>query len=72
MTISQAHLLHYSGSDIESMAKKEKDKNNKSGIKNSLVSNINARKKKGISRSKKKSTVSKKSYKKMENDWNRK
>lgn len=51
------------------MSKKKKAKKKKSGIQNSLVNNINARKKKGISRSKKKSTVSKKSYKKMENGW---
>ena len=42
---------------------------NKLGVKNSLVNNINARKKKKISRPKKKSTVSKKNYKKMQNDW---
>ncbi|MEO5562018.1 MAG: hypothetical protein ABIR18_01260 [Chitinophagaceae bacterium] len=42
---------------------------NKLGVKNSLVNNINARKKKGIARSKKKKTVAKKSYKKMENNW---
>jgi len=50
-------------------AKKATAKKNKLGVKNSLVNNINARKKKGTSRSKKKSTVSKKSYKKMENNW---
>lgn len=44
-------------------------KKNKLGVKNSLVNNINARKKKGISRSKNKSTVARKSYKEMENDW---
>lgn len=44
-------------------------KKNKLGVKNSLVNNINARKKKGISRSKKKKTVGKKSYKKMEHNW---
>jgi hypothetical protein len=44
-------------------------KKNKLGVKNSLVNNINARKKKGKSRPKKKSTVSKKSYGKMENNW---
>ena len=42
---------------------------NKLGVKNSLVNNINARKKKGTSRSKKKSTVSAKSYKAMQNGW---
>lgn len=42
---------------------------NKLGVKNSLVNNINARKKKGASRPKKKSTISKKSYKDMQNNW---
>jgi hypothetical protein len=42
---------------------------NKNGVKNSLVNNINARKKKGTSRSKKKSTVSKKAYRDMQNNW---
>jgi hypothetical protein len=49
--------------------KKGKKKKNKLGVKNSLVNNINARKKKGISRSKKKKTISKKSYKKMKKKW---
>jgi hypothetical protein len=40
--------------------------------KNSLVNNINARKKSGTSRSKKNSTVSKKAYKKMQNNWGKK
>lgn len=44
-------------------------KKNKLGVKNSLVNNINARKEKGVSRPKKKSTVSKKAYKNMENNW---
>ena len=44
-------------------------KKNKLGVKNSLVNNITARKKKGISKSKKKSTVTKKAYKKMGNNW---
>ena len=47
-------------------------KKNKLGVKNSLVNNINARKKKGKSRTKKRSTISKKSYKKMENNWGKK
>jgi hypothetical protein len=38
-------------------------------VKNSLVNNINARKKKGISRSKKKQTVDKESYDHMEEGW---
>jgi hypothetical protein len=49
--------------------KRSAPKKNKLGVKNSLVNNINKRKKEGVSRSKKKSTVSKKSYKKMENNW---
>ena len=49
--------------------KKATGKTNKLGVKNSLVNNINARKKKGISRPKKKSSVSKKAYKKMERNW---
>jgi hypothetical protein len=40
--------------------------------KNSLVNNINRRKKAGTSRSKKKSTVSKESYKDMEAGWPKK
>lgn len=39
--------------------------------KNSLVNNINRRKKAGISRSKDKSTVSEKAYKKMKENWGR-
>lgn len=50
-------------------AKKGSAKKNKLGVKNSLVNNINARRKKGISRPKKKSTVSKKSYKNLKNNW---
>lgn len=42
---------------------------NKLGVKNSLVNNINARRKKGIAHSKKDSTVSDKSYSNMENNW---
>ena len=52
--------------------KKGTKKKNKLGVKNSLVNNINARKKKGVSRSRKKSTVSKKSYKKMQDNWGEK
>lgn len=37
--------------------------------KNSLVANINKRKKKGISRSKKNSTISPKAYKAMKKGW---
>ena len=49
--------------------KKKSKKRNKLGVKNSLVNNINARKKKGISRPKKRKTVSKKSYKKLKKGW---
>ena len=49
--------------------KKKPAGKNKLGVENSLVNNINARKKKGISRTKKKSTVSKKSYQKMQANW---
>ena len=45
---------------MEKSAKKKGTKKNKPGVKNSLVNNINARKKKRISRSRKKSTISKK------------
>ena len=44
-------------------------KKNRNGVENSLVNNINARKKKGTSRPKKKSTVSKKAYSDMKNGW---
>ena len=40
--------------------------------KNSLVGNINKRKKAGTSRSKKKSTVSPKAYKDMQQGWPKK
>ncbi|MEP6466792.1 MAG: hypothetical protein ABJB05_10835 [Parafilimonas sp.] len=48
---------------------KKSVKKNKLGVKNSLVNNINAKKKKGTSRSAKKSTISKENYKEMENKW---
>jgi len=51
------------------MAKAAATKKNKLGVKNSLVNNINARKEKGVSRPKSKSTISKKAYKKMEEHW---
>lgn len=54
---------------VTKKAKKRSTKKNKLGVKNSLVNNINARKRKGISRSKKKSAVSKKSYKNMKKRW---
>jgi hypothetical protein len=53
-------------------ARRRSGKKNKLGVKNSLVNNINARKKRGISRSKKKKTVSKKSYGKMKTKWGKK
>lgn len=52
--------------------KKGKGKRNKLGVKNSLVNNINARKKKGTSRSKKKKTVSKKADARMKKKWGKK
>jgi hypothetical protein len=58
----------------KTMRKKASPKNsatkkNKLGVKNSLVNNINAKKKKGTSKPKEKTTVSKKNYKDMENKW---
>ena len=53
-------------------ARKKSVKKNKLGVKNSLVNNINAKKKKGTSKSKKKSTVSRKSYKDMQSNWGKK
>ncbi len=49
-----------------------KTKTNKLGVKNSLVNNINARKEKGVSRSKDDSTISKKAYEDMQTKWTRK
>lgn len=48
-----------------------KTKTNKLGVKNSLVNNINARKEKGVSRSKDDSTISKKAYEDMQTKWTR-
>jgi hypothetical protein len=45
---------------------------NKLGVKNSLVNNINSRKRKKISRPKKKSTVSRKNYRDMQSGWGEK
>ena len=59
-------------SKLKKKAKKGSAKKNKLGVKNSLVNNINARKRKGKSRPKKKSTISKKSYSKMKNNWGKK
>jgi hypothetical protein len=47
----------------------KKSSENKLGVKNSLVNNINARKKKKISRTKKKSSIDKKAYSKMGHNW---
>lgn len=49
--------------------KKENTKKNKLDVKNSLVNNINAKKEKGTSRSKEKSTISTEAYESMENNW---
>ena len=57
------------GKAPEKEAKKSPAEKNKLGVKNSLVNNINTRKKKGISRPKSKKTVDKKSYNKMEEGW---
>jgi hypothetical protein len=53
----------------KAVSKKGSSKKNKLGVKNSLVNNINAKKKKGASKTKTKSTVSKKAYKNMEDNW---
>jgi len=47
-------------------------KTNKLGVKNSLVNNINAKKEKGTSNSKEESTISKKAYEKMQDNWGKK
>lgn len=52
-------------------AKKGTAKKNKLGVKNSLVNNINAKKKAGTSHSKKDSTVDKESYEAMEHHWDK-
>ncbi len=51
------------------VAKNSGGKTNKLGVKNSLVNNINARKEKGNTRPKKKSSVSKESYQDMKDNW---
>lgn len=53
-------------------AKSTSTTKNKLGVKNSLANNINAKKKAGISHSKKDSTVSKKNYDDMEEGWDKK
>lgn len=52
--------------------KKGTAQKNKNGVKNSLVNNINAKKKKGTSKPRSKSTVSKEAYNDMENNWDKK
>ena len=42
---------------------------NKLGVKNSLVANMNAKKKDGTSKPKSKSTISKEDYAKMKKGW---
>lgn len=49
----------------ESKGHEKAEKKNKLGVVNSLVNNINAKKKSGTSKSKEQSTVSKEDYKKM-------
>ncbi|WP_336517676.1 hypothetical protein [Pollutibacter soli] len=51
--------------------KKAPDEKNKLGVKNSLVNNINAKKKSGKSKPKSESTISKKAYRDMQNNWGR-
>lgn len=52
-----------------SKTKKAAPAKKKSNEKNSLVKNINAKKKAGTSKPKSKSTVSKEDYENMENNW---
>lgn len=47
-------------------------KKNKLGVKNSLINNINAKKAKGTSHSKKESTISKEAYSKLEHNRGKK
>ncbi len=51
------------------MATKKTAASKAAKTKNSLVNNINAKKKAGKSNSKKDSTISEKAYQEMENDW---
>ncbi|HEU4904436.1 MAG TPA: hypothetical protein VFT06_16635, partial [Flavisolibacter sp.] len=57
------------GAAKKNAAKKGATKKNKLGVKNSLVNNINAHRKKGDSKGRKESTVNKESYEKMEQNW---
>jgi hypothetical protein len=52
--------------------KRGSTRENKLGVKNSLVNNINAGKKKGKARSNKKSTISTDSYDDMQDNWRKK
>jgi hypothetical protein len=60
------------GATKKAAVKKGSTKTNKLGVKNSLVNNINAKKKHDTSKTSRKSTVSKKTYKDMENNWGKK
>jgi len=60
------------GTSKKAASKKSTAKKNKLGVKNSLVNNINAKKKSGTSKPAKKSTVSKKAYDAMEDNWGKK
>ena len=51
--------------------KKISARKNKLGVKNSLVNNINAHKRRGDSKSKKKSTIDEPQYNKMQKNWGR-
>ncbi len=51
------------------MAKAASTKKNKLGVKNFLVNNINAKKKKETSKPKSKSTVSIEAFKEIEDNW---
>lgn len=53
----------------KSQPKKSAKKKNKLGVANSLVNNINARKKKGKSRSRQESTIDSKQYEDMQDNW---
>ncbi|AWI27296.1 hypothetical protein HYN49_12050 [Flavobacterium pallidum] len=50
-------------------SRKNSKRKNRLGVKNSLVNNINARRRKGVARSKRKSHISKKAYKAMRENW---
>lgn len=58
-------------SKLRKKAKRSSTKKNKLGVKNSLVNNINARRRKGKSSPKSKHTISKESYKNMQEGWDK-